>query len=91
MTNIFRSQNLYKLIICVFLIMALLKIRGQLITLNSYNNEISALNQKITELNSQNNTDEESSTQDDSRKNNEDTARRDLKMYYPNETPYKGY
>ena len=26
-----------------------------------------------------------------SRKDNEDIARKDLKMYYPNETPYKGY
>ena len=28
---------------------------------------------------------------DDSKENNESIARKDLKMYYPNETPYKGY
>ena len=87
MTNLFNSRNLYKLIVCIFLIVALLKVKKQLITLNDYNKEISALNEKIALI-------EDVSTESDSqnsKEDNEDIARKDLKMYYPNETPYKGY
>ena len=90
MKNVFQSRNLYKLIVCVFLVMSIIKIRGQLVTLNVYNKEISTLNEKIVVLEEkQSNTDNLYS--DNSRKDNEDIARKDLKMYYPNETPYKGY
>lgn len=88
MTNFFKSRNLYRLIIFIFLAFAIVKIRSQFITLNSYNAEIATLNQKIAAL-EQTNKNNANST--NSRENNEDIARKNLKMYYPNETPYKGY
>lgn len=89
MTNFFKSRNLYRLIIFIFLAFAIVKIRSQFITLNSYNAEIATLNQKIAALEEQTNKNSANST--NSRENNEDIARKNLKMYYPNETPYKGY
>lgn len=89
MKSLFSSHNLYKLIVCFFLIVIFIKIKGQLVTLQSYNDEISTLNQKIATLEEQEN--EKTTDFIDERKNNEDVARKDLKMYYPNETPYKGY
>lgn len=89
MTRILNSHNIYKLIICIFLLCAIVKIKTQLITLNNYNSEISALNDKIASIESQINTDD--SQLMNSKKDNENMARKNLKMYYPNETPYKGY
>lgn len=89
MTNFFKSRNLYRLIIFIFLAFAIVKIRSQFITLNSYNAEIATLNQKIAALEEQ--TNKNSANFTNSRENNEDIARKNLKMYYPNETPYKGY
>lgn len=85
----FNSHKLYKLIVIIFLLFTVAKIRSQVVILNSYNAEISTLNDKITILQEKN--EKTSNDLDDSRKNNEDIARKDLKMYYPNETPYKGY
>lgn len=89
MIKILNSHNIYKLIVCIFLLCAILKIKTQLVTLNSYNSEISALNEKIALLESQIN--ENDSQLINSKKDNENMARKNLKMYYPNETPYKGY
>lgn len=89
MTNILKSRNLYKLIVFIFLIIAILKIKNQLITLQSYNSEIAILQEKKAILEEQINTND--TNYSNSRKDNEDIARKDLKMYYPNETPYKGY
>lgn len=89
MTNYLKSRNLYKLIVFIFLMVTIIKIKNQLITLKDYNKEIVALNEKITILNEQENNDASNYT--NSRKDNEDIARKDLKMYYPNETPYRGY
>ncbi len=89
MKNLLKSRNLYKLIVFIFLIIAMMKIKNQLGTLKTYNKEIVALNEKITLLNEQENN--HNSNYINSRKDNEDIARKDLKMYYPNETPYKGY
>ena len=89
MTNLFKTRNLYKLIILIFLMVSMIKIKNQLVTLKAYNHEISTLNEKIVALENQ----ENNMTQDatNSKKDNEDMARKNLKMYYPNETPYKGY
>lgn len=89
MKILFKSRNLYKLIVIVFLIFTIVKIRSQIVVLNSYNAEISSLNEKITVLQQKKETN--ITELDDTRKNNEDIARKELKMYYPNETPYKGY
>lgn len=89
MTNMLSSRNIYKLIVFIFLLFAIIKIRTQLVTLNSYNSEIDILNEKIATLQSQMSADDVQST--NSKKDTENMARKDLKMYYPNETPYKGY
>lgn len=89
MKNLLKSRNLYKLIVLIFLMVAIMKIRDQFVTLQAYNKEIATLNEKITALQEQENNQESNYT--NSRKDNEDIARKDLKMYYPNETPYKGY
>ena len=87
MTSIVNSRSLYKLIMAIFLLAALLKLKTQFVTLNQYNKEISTLNEKIAALEDNSN----DSTSANSKEENEDIARKDLKMYYPNETPYKGY
>lgn len=89
MTNMLSSRNIYKLIVFIFLLFAIVKIKTQLVTLNSYNSEIDILNEKIATLQSQMSADDVQST--NSKKDTENMARKDLKMYYPNETPYKGY
>lgn len=89
MTTLFKSRNLYKLIVFIFLAFAMLQIKNQLSTLQTYNSEITALNEKIATLEEQANRNNTNSN--NSRKDNENIARKDLKMYYPNETPYKGY
>lgn len=89
MTTLFSSRNLYKLIVCIFLMVVMIKIKGQLTTLKSYNVEIATLNEKIATLKEQEQTETVNSV--NSRTENEDIARKDLKMYYPNEIPYKGY
>ena len=88
MTTFFKARNIYKLIIIMFLIFALSKIQTQLVTLHSYNQEIAVLNEKIDKLENQANNSESSNH---SKEYNEENARKNLKMYYPNETPYKGY
>ncbi len=88
MTNLFKTRNLYKLIILIFLIVSIMKIKNQLIMLKAYNQEIASFNEKIIALENQ---DKTTSYSANSRKDNENMARKDLKMYYPNETPYKGY
>lgn len=50
MTNFFKSRNLYKLIVFIFLMIAIVKIKEQFVTLQSYNSEIAVLNEKITAL-----------------------------------------
>ncbi len=89
MTNFLKSRNLYKLIVFIFLIISIVKIKNQFVTLQSYNSEIAILKEKKAVLEEQINTTDVNSS--NSRKENEDIARKDLKMYYPNETPYKGY
>lgn len=89
MKNSFKSRNLYKLIIFIFLTVAIVKIKGQLTTLKVYNTEIDTLTQKIATLETQ--IDEDTENLINSREDNEDIARKNLRMYYPNETPYKGY
>jgi len=89
MTNFFKLRNLYKLILFIFIAFAIIKIRSQFVDLKSYNSEIVALNQKIATLEEQAVSDELNSNK--SKKENEDMARKNLKMYYPNETPYIGY
>lgn len=89
MSNLFSSRNLYKLIVCIFLIVVVLKMKEQLVTLKNYNTEITTLEEKIAILQEQENSHDVNST--NSRVDNEDIARKDLKMYYPNETPYKGF
>ena len=89
MTNMLSSRNIYKLIVFIFLLFAIVKIKTQLVTLNSYNSEIDILNEKIATLQSQMSANDVQST--NSKKDTENMARKDLKMYYPNETPYKGY
>lgn len=89
MTNILNSRNIYKLIVFIFLLFAIVKIKTQLVTLNSYNSEIDVLNEKIATLETQISNNNVQSI--NSKKDNENIARKNLKMYYPNETPYKGY
>ncbi len=89
MTNLFSSRNLYKLIVVIFLVIVMLKMKEQLVTLQTYQKEINGLNEKIATLKEQEKIDNVNST--NSREDNENRARKDLKMYYPNETPYKGY
>lgn len=89
MKNLLKSRNLYKLIVLIFFIVAVMKMKSQFVTLKAYQKEIVALNEKITILTEQKN--HENSNHINSKKDNEDIARKDLKMYYPNETPYKGY
>lgn len=86
MSNLFKTRNLYKLIIIIFLMVSMIKIKNQLETLQLYNHEIATLNEKMTTLQNQ-----ENNTTSNSKEDNEDIARKNLKMYYPNETPYKGY
>lgn len=89
MTTLFSSRNLYKLIVCIFLMVVMIKMNGQLTTLKSYHTEIATLNEKIATLKEQEEINAENSV--NTRTENEDIARKDLKMYYPNEIPYKGY
>ena len=89
MTNFLKSRNLYKLIVFIFLIISIVKIKNKFVYLQSYNSEIAILKEKKAVLEEQINTTDVNSS--NSRKENEDMARKDLKMYYPNETPYKGY
>lgn len=89
MTTLFSSRNLYKLIVCVFLMVVMINIKEQLTTLKSYNIEIATFNEKIATLKEQEEINAVNSV--NSRAENEDIARKDLKMYYPNEIPYKGY
>lgn len=89
MTNFLKSRNLYKLIVFIFLIIAIIKIKNQFVTLQAYNSEIAMLEEKKAVLEEQLRTSSVNSNH--SRKDNEDLARKDLKMYYPDETPYKGY
>ena len=85
-----KLSNLYKLIGLIVIMFVMVKVKGQLATLKKYNAEISVLNEKIATLeNEQNEID--SKILNNSKEDNENMARKDLKMYYPNETPYKGY
>ena len=86
MRNLFSLHGLYKLIVLIFLIVAIVKIHNQLVTLNNYNIEIAALNTKIESL--KNN---DIQVSNNSKEDIEDIARKNLRMYYPNETPYRGY
>ena len=82
--------NIYKLIGLVIILFVMIKVKGQLITLKKYNDEIEILNEKIATLqNEQNEIDNK--VLNNSKQDNENMARKDLKMYYPNEIPYKGY
>lgn len=87
--SLLKSRNLYKLIVFIFLAFAMIQIKNQLATLQSYNSEITALNEKIATLEEQ--ASKNNTNSNNARKDNENIARKDLKMYYPNETPYKGY
>lgn len=89
MKNFFKSNTIYKIVILIFVLIVFVKINKQLITLNTYNGEIATLKEKITVLEEEN--DSLNTTTTNSREDNENMARKDLKMYYPNETPYKGY
>lgn len=46
MTNFLKSRNLYKLIVFIFLIISIVKIKNQFVTLQSYNSEIAILKEK---------------------------------------------
>ena len=74
----------------MIILFVILKVKGQITTLNKYNDEIASLNEKISVLQSEQN-EIDDKVMNNSKKDNEDMARKDLKMYYPNETPYKGY
>ena len=90
MMNNQKLGNIYKLIGLVSILFVMIKVKGQLITLKKYNDEIEILNEKIATLqNEQNEIDNK--VINNSKQDNENMARKDLKMYYPNETPYKGY
>ncbi len=89
MTNFMKLRNLYKLIIFIFIVCIVVKMKNQLTTLNSYKSEIATLNEKIAVLEEQ--IDVKKTNANNSRQNNENIARKDLRMYYPNETPYRGY
>ena len=85
-----KLSSLCKLIGVVIILFVMIKVKGQLITLKKYNDEIEILNEKIAALqNEQNEIDDK--ILNNSKLDNENMARKDLKMYYPNETPYKGY
>ena len=86
MKNLLKSRNLYKLIVLIFLMVTLIKMRNQIVTLKAYQKEIVALNEKITVLTEKENNQDPNEM--NSKKDNEDIARKDLKMYYPNETVY---
>lgn len=90
MSNLFNSRNLYKLIVCIFLLVIIFKMKEQLVTLKNYNAEIAILEEKITTLREQENM-EKSVNSTNLKEEYENIARKDLKMYYPNETPFKGY
>ncbi len=90
MSNLFNSRNLYKLIVCIFLLVIIFKMKEQLVTLKNYNAEIATLEEKIATLKEQENM-EKSVNSTNLKEENEHIARKDLKMYYPNETPFKGY
>ena len=81
---------IYKLIAVVVLLFIMIKVKDQLITLKKYNSEIAILNQKISALQNQQ-AEIDDKILNNSKEDNENMARKDLKMYYPNETPYKGY
>ena len=81
---------IYKLIAVVVLLFIMIKVKDQLITLKKYNSEIAILNQKISVLQNQQ-AEIDDKILNNSKEDNENMARKDLKMYYPNETPYKGY
>ena len=82
--------KIYKLIGSIIIVLVMIKVKGQIAILKKYDSEIAVLNEKITTLkNEQNEIDEK--ILNNSKKDNENMARKDLKMYYPNETPYKGY
>ena len=87
MIKIFNMHSLYKLIVIIFLIVAIIKMRAQFVTLHLYNTEIASLNNEIEIL--KNNIDH--NDYNNTREEIEDIARKDLRMYYPNETPYKGH
>ncbi len=89
MTNLLKTHNLYKLIILIFFLVSIIKIKNQFVTLHLYDAEIVTLNEKIATLEEQTNNEMLHSAT--SKEDNEKIARKDLKMYYPNETPYKGY
>ena len=90
MMKIQKIRGVYKLIVLIVLLFIMIKVKEQLITLKKYNAEIAILNEKISALeNEQNEID--SKILNNSKEDNENMARKDLKMYYPNETPYKGY
>ena len=85
-----KLRSMYKLIVLIILLCVMMKVKEQLITLKKYDAEIAILNEKIASLeNEQNEIDDKISN--NSKEDNENMARKDLKMYYPNETPYKGY
>ena len=85
-----KLSSLCKLIGVVIILFVMIKVKGQLVTLKKYNDEIEILNEKIAALqNEQNEIDDK--ILNNSKLDNENMARKDLKMYYPNETPYKGY
>ena len=85
-----KIRGVYKLIALIVLLFVMIKVKEQLITLKKYNAEIAILNEKISALeNEQNEIDNK--ILNNSKEDNENMARKDLKMYYPNETPYKGY
>ena len=89
MTNFIKPHSIYKLILLIFIACILVNIKDQLVTLTGYNTEIAVLNDKISTL--QKEQDTQTTVSNDQKKDTEDIARKDLKMYYPNETPYKGY
>lgn len=85
-----KNRVIYKLIAIIVLLFIMIKVKEQLITLKKYNAEIAVLNQKISSLQNQQ-TEIDDKILNNSKEDNENMARKDLKMYYPNETPYKGY
>ncbi len=90
MSNLFNSRSLYKLIVCIFFLVVIFKMKEQFATLKNYNAEIAILEEKITTLREQENM-EKSVNSTNLKEEYENIARKDLKMYYPNETPFKGY
>lgn len=84
-----KSLNIYRLILIIFAVSAFIKVNSQLTVLDKYNEEISMLNEKISVAEKQIEENKKEST--NTKENIEENARKNLKMYYPNETPYKGY